>query len=266
MWIDHDISRTDMSCIGQHLTLHNENDRLPLRSADSFNPNNFVRQAYRASFKGFAGKGRDKYPFGTVHLLRDAFGLSVPKVGSMAFAALAHADGSWATACDYVPNCLWWRDNFYGNNSFITTLQDNYTRSSTALAAHQWLCNELKDAGVRAAGSRERASPHIPSAWSNVQGMQSVKFAVRHGSENNLTSLRKKAADLRSVAQVLSKVLGTPVPTIAEVREYTSGEYHQIYPNQVPSSGFDQFMVDNKIFSHAFTAQNALRYTTGLFD
>lgn len=266
LWIDHDVSRPDMRCIGQHLTLHADNDQLPLRSADSFNPNNFVRQSYRASFRGFSGKSRDKYPFGTVHLLRDALGLPPPAVGTLAFAALAHADGSWATACDYLPNCEWWRDNFFSNNPFIGLLLDGYTKSSDALTSHQNLCRRLVDAGVRSTGSRERDSPGIARAWSEVQGKQSVLFAVRTNSQKNLLSLQRAASNLSAVAKVLSSVVDTPVPEIARVREYVSGIYNQVFPNQVKYGEFDQYMVANRIFSHAFTAQNSLRYTTGLFD
>lgn len=266
LWIDHDISRADMRCIGQHLTLHTDADELPLRCRDSFNPNNHVRQAYRGSFRGVNGRGRDKYPFGTVHLLRNAFDIPAPNVGTAAFAALAHADGSWGTACDYTVNCEWWRDNFFQGDAFIAGLTAAYTAVPSALACHVALAADLVAAGVNTRKAREKDSTRIPEAWADLQGKQSVSFAVRLTSQNNLRSLEAKAQKLRGVARVLSLATGLAMPTISRVREYVSGQYEEIYPNQLPPEGFDAFMVEKSIFSHAFTAQDSLRYTTDLFD
>lgn len=264
LWVDHDISRQGMRCVGQHLVLHSPEDRLPLRDARSFNPNVHLQQAYYGSFLGTKGRARDKYPFGTVHLFHAAFGLEIPKMESMQFAALAHADGSWATCCDYPVNVRVWQDAFFNNEyAVIDQMIDGYIRSDDARGNHARLVEKLVEAGVRKSGSKEKTTHGFPAEWSSMQGNQSITFSLR--GHNPVEGFARNRDTLDAVARLLQRETGYPIPPIERVSGYQSGQYNQIYPNQVARGSFDEYMVSERIFSHAFTAQNSLRFTTELF-
>ena len=43
-----------------------------------------------------------------------------------------------------------------------------------------------------------------------------------------------------------------------------SGRVEKPYPNSIPKGDFDQFMLDEEIFSHAIKSFRMIRYTTDL--
>jgi hypothetical protein len=266
IWLDHDISRPDITCVGQHLVLHDENDRLDLVCKKSFNPNTWVKQAFYGSFQGRNGRSRDKYPFGTAHLLSHAFGMDSPDPETPAFSALAHADGTWATTQDYQLNCKWWRENFFVHDSFLDNLSDDYCGSEKNLKLHKGLVLDLLAANVRTRSARSAQSPLIRAEWQDLQGHQSPSISLSMRARDPRQMLQSGIDKLESIQNVLSKYTGMTLPEFDQVSSWESGKFNPIYPNQIERGDLNRFMKENNIFSHAFTLQSRMNYTTELFD
>lgn len=257
LWLDHDISHPGVRCVGQHLILHAPGDKLPRRHWISFNPNHHYGQTYQESFRGQGGRTRDKYPFGTVHFLMEALRVPRPAVGSKPFALLAHADGTWATALDYEPNFRIWEELMFGAESVVEPLSHGYTSSPTNLTVHSGIVADLLRLGVASRGSREGTSRHVPSAWQHIQGHQSVSFNKRW---DHAAWLEK----FRAVAGYLSDAMHWKLALPSKVTEVVSGTVETPYPDAIPQGGFDAYMQEKHIFSHAIKSRRMLRYTTGI--
>jgi hypothetical protein len=60
----------------------------------------------------------------------------------------------------------------------------------------------------------------------------------------------------------VSTTVGGRVQVGSKITETISGTVETPYPDKI--SDFDEFMLQNKIFSHAFTDLRTLRFTTGI--
>lgn len=257
LWLDHDISHPGVRCIGQHLVLHSPGDTLPLRHPVSFNPNHYFGQTYQESFRGFKGSTRDKYPFGTIHLLMEGLGVSAPEPASPAASLLAHADGTWAATLDYATNCALWERLMFSSGSVIAPLGTAYISSQQHLAIHGAIVQDLVARGVSARRARQGASPHVPKDWHHIQGHQGIPFRINADPVGWI-------GKLRAVADYVAVNMGWSIRLPDRITDVVTGTVHQPYPDSIKRGEFDAFMLGEKIFSHAIKARNMLRYTTGI--
>jgi len=256
LWLDHDISHPGVICLGQHLIQRREDDQVVTRHRPTFNPNLHWGQSWDKSFKGRSGRGVDKYPFGTIHFLMAALEVDQFPVESAPRSLIAHADGSWVTPFDYPKNCAWWyKAMFASNDALIGDLvRLTYTTPAT-LNVHRHVVNDLLRKGVKRSRSRTGKGNTLPEGWDSIQGNQSISY----GLNQDETTWLDKFVDVYSYIMELT---GWTSPTPQTVRSITTGEYQRMYPNNV--NNLDEWIVRERVFSHAFTAQSQLVYTTGL--
>lgn len=260
LWLDHDVSEEGVQCMGQHLVDHSEKDKLPKRGANSFNPNNYFGQTWKNSFHGSSMKAgkRDKYPYATVHFLMTGLGIKSPSKYSQHFHVLAHADGSWATCVDYRLNTLTWKETmFQSQNSIVNELNSDYVDDSRNLQGHTKLIEILLDLGVKKTGSRSGNSSLIPKQWQDLQGKQSISFGKVNEKDPNKWFL-KFVDILKFVSSITNWAMELP-NTITEIHKGLTLELPN--SNEIPVGGFDSFMFDEDIFSHAITGAQTMRFT-----
>lgn len=260
IWLDHDISQLGIRCIGQHLVNHSLADKLPRRHPVSFNPNIFFGQAYPDSFKGRAGKTRDKYPFATVHFLMSALKAPEIKRGTEIYHLLAHADGSWGTCQDYPNNTRIWYDLMFDADDIVLTdlVCSDYCADQQNLSRHTRLVKLLKDHGIESRTSRESTNTAIPAAWQGLQGHQGITY--RKQKDPNVWMKKFKRLVL-----LVSDLTGWKMKTLpSKITTVIPGIVEQPYPNSIRAGEFDKFMMDEKIFSHAIKSSRMLRYTKDL--
>ncbi len=257
LWLDHDISHPGVRCIGQHLVLHAPGDRLPLRHPVSFNPNYHFGQTYQESFRGFKGTTRDKYPFGTIHMLMDGLDVSKPNPGSPAASLVAHADGAWATALDYATNCMLWEQLMFSPGSIVADLGPPYVASQANLTTHCGLVQDLVARGISSRRAREGVSSSIPSAWVPNQGHQGITYRIGTDPDRYLVKLR-------AIADYIAATMGWTIYLPQRISDIVSGVVATPYPDSIGPGQLDDFMVREAIFSHAIKSRRMLRYTKGI--
>ncbi|MDD9799982.1 MAG: hypothetical protein OXU29_05920 [Gammaproteobacteria bacterium] len=257
LWVDHDISDPDIQCLGQHLVLHSPGNTLPLRNPDSFNPNIFFPQYFTGSFHGVRGVKKDKYPFATCHFLLH---LATPpeEFSDEEISLLAHADGSFANVHRYRQNCdIWFGLMFQSSKPMRAICGGKYLDGDNYHQAHSMLVRRLIEAGInkRSSQTSQRA---IPRRWEALIGHQSIPF--RKGQDSDIF-IRK----VNNVVRVIADISRFDAGKLGHVKEILAGEVETPYPDFLNKANFDSFMVEKKIFSHAFVSNRQLRYTTDLF-
>ena len=254
LWLDHDISEPGIRCVGQHLIHHRKTDVLPRREKDSFNPNVRKRQSWDNSFRGRSGLSIDKYPYGTAHFLAHAFGIDPGHSNTELAALLAHADGTWRTVIDYQANADIWYQLMFEGNSFLRNLRDNWAKSASHLNTHTKVVDDLSSRGVARAPSRAKIASLLPEKLRALTGSQSVQINPRN--------LQDSLESLNRVLDYISDHVGSKPRAGLKPTSIISGKVETPDPQSI--SNFDEFMMDNQIFSHAFTDFKTLRYTKGI--
>ena len=252
LWLDHDISQIGVRCVGQHLVLHQTTDKLPLRDQRSWNPNVWVKQAWTDSFAGVGGKKRDKYPYGTAHFLWDlAHRNETPSPEQVAI--LAHADGTWFALDCYKANGQIWKDLMFSDSAWVEKLL-NYRNEHPAHPLHKEFTDELFEIGY-SSQSRSTKAQLLPPELKPLVGRQSLTIRITSDS----------ARYLGKITQGLNLIGGhmNSTPEIGtEPQLLMSGKRELLYPNRIDD--FDKLMIDEQIFSHAFTDFRSLSYTVNL--
>jgi hypothetical protein len=252
LWLDHDISQIGVRCVGQHLVLHQSTDKLPLRDPRSWNPNVWVRQAWADSFRGVAGKKRDKYPYGTTHFLWDlAHRKGTPSPEQIAI--LAHADGTWFTLDCYKANGQIWKDLMFENSEWVGKLL-NYRNERAAHPLHKEFTDQLYRIGYTSQSRSPRAKL-LPVELKPLVGRQSLTIRITDGPERYLKQITEGLNLIGGHIKSTPKIGTSAQPLMKGKRE-------SLYPNRVDD--FDQLMIDEQIFSHAFTNLKTLSYTVNL--
>lgn len=255
LWLDHDVSEPGVRCVGQHLIHLAPGDRLPRRHEVSFNPNGHFGQTFQDSFKGVTGRTRDKYPFGTAHMVAEYVGLDDPDPGTGCLALFAHIDSTWANALKYKANCEIWQGMMFPDSGLIARILDDYPMSGENLRQHRALVERLVDAGVVNRTSAVKGLVGLPEDWKSVGGRQVVGGQAANAPEQYLDNVR-------AVLGVVDDVLGTVTPIEGGPGIVLTGSVETPYPNRIHS--MDALMVDEEIFSHAITNFRTVRYTTDL--
>jgi DNA-directed RNA polymerase subunit F len=254
LWLDHDVSRPGIRCVGQHLVHHHSSNTLPLRESASFNPNVWQRQAWEDSFSGRSGKKRDKFPFGTCHFIAAAMGVDLGNECSEFAALLAHADGTWRTVVDYRNNADTWYQMMFQGDNFLLHLRDHWEFSNAHLDMHKQVVDKLVAAGVGNHKSRARIAELLPDNKKELTGRQSIQYKPKNP--------KKYIDDVVAVLSYIQGVVGSNVQIGSDITDVISGRVETPYPDRI--TDFDEFMQENKIFSHAFTDLRMLRYTTDI--
>jgi len=252
LWLDHDISQIGVRCVGQHLVLHRSTDKLPLRDPRSWNPNIWVKQAWTDSFSGVGGKKRDKYPYGTAHFLWDlAHRNETPSPEQVAI--LAHADGTWFALDCYKANGQIWKDLMFNDSAWVEKLL-NYRNEHPAHPLHKKFTDELFEIGY-SSQSRSPKAQLLPAELKPLVGRQSLTIRITSKPERYLGKITQGL-----------KLIGGHIKSIPEIgtkpQLLMSGKRELLYPNRIDS--LDKLMVDEQIFSHAFTDLRSLSYTVNL--
>lgn len=252
LWLDHDISQIGVRCVGQHLVLHQSTNKLPLRDQRSWNPNVWVKQAWTDSFKGVGGKKRDKYPYGTAHFLWDlAHRKETPSPEQVAI--LAHADGTWFALDCYKANGQIWKDLMFENSEWVEKLL-NYRTEHKAHPLHKKFTDQLFKIGY-SSQSRSTKAQLLPAELKPLVGRQSLTIRI---TSDSTRYLKKITEGLHLIG---GHIESTPeIGTSAQA--LMSGKRELLYPNRIDD--FDQLMIDEQIFSHAFTDFRSLSYTVNL--
>jgi hypothetical protein len=255
LWLDHDISQPGIRCIGQHLVHLSESDTLPRRDPSSFNPNAWVRQSWDKSFKGKAGTSRDKYPFGTVHLFADIAGWD-DRSDPEFVALMAHADGTWFNGMNYRRNVEIWQDEMFAQSDLMKEIGPGYWENESYVDAHVNLADHLINNGIAAAVSRSEKAKGLAPRLQQMTGRQSI------ASRPTVKDPTKYIANYLAALDVVASVVGARPSSGTTPGALVSGERKMEYPNRIPD--FDRMMVDEAIFSHAFTDFRTLSYTVGI--
>jgi hypothetical protein len=259
LWLDHDVSEPGVRCVGQHLVLLNETDSLPRREPVSFNPNIWFPQSWDKSFKGSSGKKRDKYPFGTAHFLASALDLSTRFTSPAQIALFAHADGTWRTVVDYFANAEIWQSLMFPNDPLIRALMNEYHLNPKHLEAHRQLIQMLLATGIKSQPSRSPKAALLPPELRELTGKQSIAGVPT-------VKPFEYFQRIGVVAQSIASIMGSHVTIAEPFGEIVSGNYHSLYPNQLPDGHetLDSFMDGWKVFSHAFVNFRSLKVTNGI--
>lgn len=252
LWVDHDISQKGVRCIGQHLVLHKPSDILPLRDKCSWNPNIWVKQAWSESFTGVSGRRRDKYPYGTAHFLWDLKNRNETPTSEQ-LAILAHADGTWFALDCYKVNGQIWKELMFDKSVWVDHLL-NYRNEISAHSLHKSFAEELYKIGY-SSQSRSMRAQHLPSELKLLVGRQSLTIRITSDAGRYLNKIAEGLKLIGSHIGSTPKIGSTP-------QEILSGKRELIYPNRIES--LDKLMIDEQIFSHAFTDLRSLSYTVNL--
>jgi hypothetical protein len=252
LWVDLDVSFPGVSCLGQHLIHHRPTNLLPNREPASWNPNVWLRQSWAHSFAGMSGKKRDKFPFATVHFVAEALGTDCTSPGLLS--AMAHADGAWFALKCYSTNAHIWQKAMFENSAMVEIMM-NYSSCAEYHATHAEFVVGLREHGIKKQQSRSDKARLLPEAQRFLTGSQSISGQVARSSEEYVLNIHK-------AAQFISTFTDLPIWIGKGVGMVVSGDRATLYPNRIDD--FDRLMVDEKIFSHAFSDQRTLQYTTNI--
>jgi hypothetical protein len=252
LWLDHDVSQAGIKCVGQHLIHHKSTDLIPLREKVSWNPNVWLSQSWDESFLGVGGKTRDKYPYGTAHFLWDhKFGNIDPTLEQTAL--LAHADGTWFALDCYKANASIWRDLMFAESIWVHKLLD-YRNETKAHPFHRKFVNKLREIGYTSQ-SRSPKANNLPQKLKNLTGSQSLTIRITSNPQRYLDRIKLGL-------ELISSYVGSHPEIGTKANYLLSGKRHTFYPNRIDD--FDSMMVEEKMFSHAFTDLRTLSFTTGI--
>ncbi len=252
LWLDHDISQIGVRCVGQHVVHHEPTDNLPLREPTSWNPNVWQKQSWNKSFSGVSGRTLDKYPYGTAHFLWDLDHRNIVPT-PVQTAILAHADGTWFALDCYKANGILWKNLMFSNSQWIDKLL-NYRQEVTSHALHAQLAADLALLGFSSQSRSPRART-LPTNLQALTGRQSLGIRM---TTNSTRYLNQITLGLQLIGGHMNSTpaIGTRTNPII------SGQRLTQYPNRI--TNFDQVMVAETIFSHAFTDLRTLSYTVQL--
>jgi hypothetical protein len=169
-------------------------------------------------------------------------------------ALLAHADGTWRTVVDYQANADIWYQEMFAGDIFLRHLRDGWHTSAEHLEMHKSVVERLVESGVARTQSRAKIAALLPTSLRELTGKQSIQYK----SQNP----QKYVESIKSVLAYVSTTVGGRVQVGSKITETISGTVETPYPDKI--SDFDEFMLQNKIFSHAFTDLRTLRFTTGI--
>ena len=115
---------------------------------------------------------------------------------------------------------------------------------------------KLRVNGIKTQVSRSPRATLLSDELRSLTGNQSVKGRPTANQEQYLENLQ-------SALTVVAGVVGSSPMLESTPGLFRSGERESHYPNRIESEygSFDEMMLKEQIFSHAFTDQRTLQYT-----
>jgi len=170
-------------------------------------------------------------------------------------ALLAHADGAWFALHIYRTNGEIWHNKMFPSSRTIEVMR-NWAGAHEHHASHQDIVAKLRVSGIKTQVSRSPRAALLEDNLKSLTGNQSVKGRPTANQAQYLQNLL-------SALTVVAGVVGSSPELDSTPGLLVSGERESHYPNRIESEygSFDAMMVQEKIFSHAFTDQRTLQYT-----
>jgi hypothetical protein len=280
LWVDHDVLGNCRS-IGNHLTQMRPHDRLPHKHEKSFNPNSHAGVAFSNAFRGVGAVGRDKYPFGTAHLLAHALFADELNVFTekqphhSLFAWLAHADGAWLTAQMYQQSALLWYQDEFESAPWMQFLFHNYLHDSLRFAKHSALAKSL---GLALQSNLQRASSASLQSDRFLYGAQAMQWSACRGHQGLTNCTGWNVAQIndnwlpafREMLTLVQVSFGTAeqnkIMAVEEAQHVHCGTVHKPNPSDLLESNVSMptLLKENGAFSVAFVSRRMVRYTVDL--
>jgi hypothetical protein len=170
-------------------------------------------------------------------------------------ALLAHSDGAWFALHIYRANGEIWHNKMFSGSKTIEAMR-NWADAHEHHKNHQDLVARLRVSGIKTQVSRSPRATLLNEDLRSLTGNQSVKGRPTANQEQYLQNLQ-------SALTVVAGIVGSSPDLDSKPGLFVSGERESHYPNRIEDEygSFDEMMVSEKIFSHAFTDQRTLQYT-----
>ncbi len=185
VFLDMEIFRPNVRSIGQHMVLYDKNNLPPNWNhfQNSISANNLRSYDFKNDFK-------NKYPFGTVHLLLSILGqrftIPIPK---SAIGPLLYTDGAFKNQFNYHENCLSWLDFLnanHENNPLQKIFLDRHFSTYELMLELKELFSVLHAIGN---GSRGGDKIKISDNRGNVTNVDSSSRSLKTETRNQAESL-----------------------------------------------------------------------------
>ena len=252
VWVDQDINHSSIVSIGQHIILRDEGDQLLTRHPRSFNPNIHFNQFYSNSFHRGQLNKRDKYPFGTCHMLMHLLGGNSDNLGNKEKAVLAHADGALSSTQKYRGNCEMWIKEMFPDNEFFRSLLNNDKGMCDVRKFHNTLIQDLIGAGMTQSSTGKGAQ------FKRLDSLIEHKSA----SFDNNSDRENLIIRLNAVISVLCRDTIFNINQPKKITDVIVGDCTKSPPNTIEQGAFDRYLSENHIFSHAFVQKKWVKFTT----
>jgi hypothetical protein len=168
-------------------------------------------------------------------------------------ALLAHADGTWFALDCYKANASIWKDLMFAESKWVEKLL-NYRNERKAHPLHHDIVEKLREIGYTSQ-SRSPKANNLPEELKSLTGSQSLTIRITSDSQKYLDRI-KRGLDL------ISSYIGSRPEIGSKPNGLISGVRTMFYPNRI--NDFDSMMLEEKMFSHAFTDLRTLSFTTGI--
>jgi hypothetical protein len=136
---------------------------------------------------------------------------------------------------------------------------NEYHLNPKHLEAHRQLIQMLLATGIKSQPSRSPKAALLPPELRELTGKQSIAGVPT-------VKPFEYFQRIGVVAQSIASIMGSHVTIAEPFGEIVSGNYHSLYPNQLPDGHetLDSFMDGWKVFSHAFVNFRSLKVTNGI--
>lgn len=192
IFLDVEIFRPDVRSVGQHMVMYDKNDLQPnwKNFENCIAPNNLRNFDFKTNFK-------EKYPFGTVHMLLAI--LSSQKkihIPHAAVCPLLYTDGTFKNQFNYPDNCISWLEFLDASrvgNPLTSIFMDKHYSTYELMKALKELFDELRIIGGGKRGGDKIKLSDTKGRLVNIDARShSLVPAVRMQTENLLKVLGKK--------------------------------------------------------------------------
>ena len=116
--------------------------------------------------------------------------------------------------------------------------------------------HELQAIGYKGI-SQSRDAQSLPEDLKFLTGQQGLKFYLKSNHQKYVDSTRR-------ALQIIGSKMGSIPEMGLAAGLYLRGSKIQEYPDRIPDSDLESFMIEKKIFSHIFGNYNSMKYTVGI--
>ncbi len=244
IFLDMEIFRENVQSVGQHMIMFNR-DKLPVNWSgfnNAISANNLRNFDVKHNFK-------EKYPFGTIHLLMAIIGQVIPlKISKDAICPILYTDGVFKNLFNYPENCLSWLKFFGADNKKhplnLIFFNDHYSISQLMMALRNLFAEFSKINNGKRGGDKIKIS--------NRQG-QLVNL------DNNIFKIETKT-QTEQLLLILSQKTGWKYNS----KNWTWGDYdiYQFKKGSIkPGLARYNSLVEKKPLSLAVISGDSIEYT-----